>query len=147
MRTLPLLLLAACSAAPPIRPLDDMRGLRYSDTTEIVVVRDPAQWEAFVARQATEPALRLRALAPDFDRECFVFACVMVTSGSTRVEFEARFEGDRLAVRARTRTPEGPARADIAYRHYAAVVGKAGLDAVLYVDGIREGADRPPQKN
>ena len=70
-----------------------------------------------------------------------------VTSGSTQVEFDARFENDVLAVRARTRTPEGPVRADIAFRRYAAVVGRTGIEAVLYVDGEREAADRKPEKN
>lgn len=142
MRTLPLLLIAACTAAPAIRPLDDARDLRYSGTTEVVAIRDVAVWEEFVGRQSTESALRLRTLSIDFARQTFVFACLMVTSGSTRVEFDAAFENGVLAVRARTRTPKGPVTTDIAFRGYAAVVERPGVEAVLYVDGVRGGGGR-----
>ncbi|MHC4940031.1 MAG: hypothetical protein ACYTHK_13770 [Planctomycetota bacterium] len=134
MRVLPLLLLATCSTSPAIRPVD-ATGLRGSGATEIVTIHGAEQWEEFLARQPTEPGLRLRQLTLDFERQSFVFACVMVTSGSTKVTFNGAMEDGDLTIEVRTRTPSGPVRADIRLHRYAAIVDARQVDAVLLVDG------------
>jgi hypothetical protein len=77
-----LVVLAACSAE--IRPLPT-RGLEVP--AGVTVIHDPGTWQAFIARQPAEPALRLRALEIDFARESFVLA---------RLPEPARFAAPRV---------------------------------------------------
>ncbi|MHC4449780.1 MAG: hypothetical protein ACYS0E_06515 [Planctomycetota bacterium] len=134
MRVLILILLAACSGgAPEIRPIAEPHGLRYDAPDEVLLIQDPDSWQSFIARQPSEQALRLRALEIDFDRESFVCACYMATSGSTKVRFEPAFRGDELVVEVRTTTPRGDVRTDVVFHRYAAVINRPNLRATLEI--------------
>jgi len=139
-------LLLGCSGRPPaVRPLEHASGLQCGIGSGVLVIRDAESWQAFVARQPTEPALRLRDLSIDFARESFVLACHTATSGSTKVRFaEPAFEDGVLVIEARTSTPSGPVRADVVRHCYAAVVGRPAVRAALVVDGRRIGTTPPP---
>ena len=138
------LLLGCSGRTPAVRPVEQARGLQGGIGSGVVVIRDAESWQAFVARQATESALRLRELSIDFERESFVLACHTATSGSTKVRFsEPTFEDGVLVIEARTSTPSGPVRADVVRHCYAAIVEQPALRAALVVDGRAVGSADP----
>jgi hypothetical protein len=115
---------------PLVRRIEPLPGLTAD--RELVVVHDADAWERFLARQPAEPALRLRALDLDFDRQTFVLARYTAGSGATVVHFDARLSDDgvlRIVVRANT--PSGIVRQDVVFHHFAAVLDRAGVRAEL----------------
>ena len=127
---LAVLLLGCSHGGPAIRALDRTHGLACD--RPLLVVHDAEAWEAFLAQQPAEPALRLRQLEIDFARQTFVLARYTAASGSTLVRFAPRMDGDGvLRIEVRATTPSGNVRADVTVHRFAAVVEAPNVRAEL----------------
>ncbi|MHC4953079.1 MAG: hypothetical protein ACYTGZ_04255, partial [Planctomycetota bacterium] len=116
-----------------VRPLGEPHAFATGQESGVFVVSNWEDWQAFLAHQPAEQALRLRALEIDFSRESFVLACHTETSGSTKVKFVPHFRDDVLVIEVRRATPRGPVRNDVVVHHYAAVVERPHLRAELEI--------------